>query len=269
MPSRRRVLGLLPVVLAAACSGGDGDARDAEPPSGSGGDSSRQTMRLETPLSSIDLLVTEGNASEWADRVKSAAGDVATIWGKAQGSVRVAVVDDATFAAAADGLDGSTAAVTTSDGRVLVSPSAARSLTDIGRQVVIAHELAHVRLRHFGSDRTALWLKEGAAEWTATPDQAPRLPARWPNLAAAHNARQGHFTGPPSAQQFQRDARLGYEWSAAYVTYLADVAGAPALKRLVQSRSDEEHASSSARQLLPDSAESFAAWLDRALNSGS
>ena len=201
--------------------------------------------------------------------MKRAAGDVATIWGKAQESVRVAVVDDATFAAAVDGLDGSTAAVTTSDGRVLVSPSAARSLTDIGRQVVIAHELAHVRLRHFGSDRTALWLKEGAAEWTATPDQAPRPAARWPNLAAAHSARQDPFIGPPRAQQFQRDARLGYEWSAAYVTYLADVAGAAALKRLVQSRSDETHAGPSARQLVPSGAESFVAWLERVLRSGS
>ena len=226
-------------------------------------------MRLETPLGSIDLSVTEGSASEWADLVKRAAGDVATIWGKAQESVRVAVVDDAAFAAAADGLEGSTAAVTTSDGRVLVSPSAARSLTDIGRQVVIAHELAHVRLRHFGSDRTALWLKEGAAEWTATPDQAPRPAARWPNLAAAHSARQDPFIGPPRAQQFQRDARLGYEWSAAYVTYLADVAGAAALKRLVQSRSDETHAGPSARQLVPSGAESFVAWLERVLRSGS
>lgn len=269
MPSRRRVLGLLPVVLIAACSHGGGDVREGEAPLGSGASSSGQTKLLETRLGAIDLSVTEGSATEWADLVKRAADRVAATWGRAQGSVKVAVVDDAAFAAGADGLDGSTAAVTTSEGRVLVSPSAARSLTDVGRQVVIAHELTHVRLRHFGSDRTALWLKEGAAEWTATPADAPSPAARWPNLAAAHHTREESFTGPPPAQQFQRDARLGYEWSAAYVTYLADVAGVPALKRLVQSRSDDDHADSSARQIVPDGAESFAAWLERALNSGS
>ncbi len=49
--------------------------------------------------------------------------------------------------------------------RILVNPEAYGILGDLGKQVVLTHETAHVATRAHTSDATPLWLSEGFADW--------------------------------------------------------------------------------------------------------
>jgi len=59
------------------------------------------------------------------------------------------------------------APVRTPADRVLVNPEAYRELSQLGRRVVVTHEVTHVATRADTRAWTPLWLSEGVADWTA------------------------------------------------------------------------------------------------------
>lgn len=103
------------------------------------------------------------------------------------------------------------AAVATA-GRVVVVPSGFGRLSDLGRRVVLAHEVTHLATAGWTTARTPLWLVEGLAEHVAftafpLPDaraaaelapeiRAGRLPGALPAAA--------DFGGPRAAQAYQQ-----------------------------------------------------------------
>ncbi|MDO0928076.1 hypothetical protein QQY24_22665 [Streptomyces sp. TG1A-8] len=69
--------------------------------------------------------------------------------------------------------------------RVVVNPEAYALLGDVGKQVVLTHETAHVATRAHTTAATPLWLSEGYADWTGylATGRAPAAVA--PELARA------------------------------------------------------------------------------------
>jgi hypothetical protein len=124
-------------------------------------------------------------------------------------------------------LDG-VAAVATED-RVVLVPSGFARLSPLGRQVVLAHEIAHLAMRGWTTGRTPLWLVEGFAEHVAY--RAFPVPDGQAAAELAHDVRHGHlpralpvdraFGGPDAAQAYQQS------WLA--VELLSDRYGGAAL----------------------------------------
>ena len=138
-----------------------------------------------------------------ADTADAAAADVDMVWGTSGPRSAVIVVpsDRATLAAVLDRPDGDAldqvAAITSGevgpgDGtgrpqaagagsaggavadRVIVNPGAFDRLTDVGRRVVLTHELTHVATRATARIPPPLWVEEGFANYVAYH--------RWPSL---------------------------------------------------------------------------------------
>lgn len=264
MLTRRRLLGLCPPMFVGACSSGTPPGVRL-PSSGRVGEARH---RLVTPLGDVELAVPASAWIPWATTVERSAAQVARVWGKAPRPIRLTVGSAADLAASADGIGAETVGVTNAQGEVIVAASAEQTLTPLGRQVVVAHELVHARLAQHGPDRTALWVKEGAAEWSATPPQgAPAAADRWPVLRRARTDNPSRFAGPPTSDVFVDETKLAYEWAAAYVTYLVAVSGQEEVKHLVLSRPREVSAAHAAA-LLPrrSGATSFAHWLHSTLS---
>lgn len=198
--------------------------------------------------------------TQWSGLVGEATSRVHAAWGRSARDVAVTIcLDDATFNAVATGLDGQTAGVTTAEG-VFLAPAATRNLTKDGQIVVLAHELTHAVLGHVGQDKTALWVREGSAEWTAQQHVALSAAQIWPTLAQHIRDKRG-ISAPPARDAFEQDAALAYETAAAYMTYLADVAGRAKVTNFVHSRPDEPSAASAARELIPSNAPGWADWI--------
>ena len=254
------------VGVAAALVGCDRAAgpHQGEPTSGaenSGGGSHGQPI-LHTPLGEIQLT---GADQTWRQRTTRSAKLVADVWGSTDVRLRVTKCDsDADFEAVADGIDAATAGVTTASG-VFIAPRVDRSLTPTGRDVLMAHELVHARLRHWGDNPTALWVREGAAEWTATRRLTMPKAQLWPNLFAMPSNQRP--SGPPSVADFTSDGPLSYERANAYLTFLVAVAGQSAVTRWVQSQPHENSANAAASALIPRGAVSFSRWLERELKT--
>ena len=238
-------LGTLGAALG-ACTGGGAEGDPGSPatsrrgvPGAAGFAASGLTVT--SSLGVVELYAQAADLDAWQLRVRRAAAVVAAVWGPSSRPLRVTVcADDAEFAAVAEGLDPETAGATTARG-VFIAPAAQRTLTEGGRLTVLAHELTHARLGHLGSGRGGgdgmpAWLREGAAEWTAMRVVTVEPSARWPALAQRMSSGSGTpLTGPPPDSVFLSDATLAYEWSAAYVTYLAEVAGERATTTLIRS----------------------------------
>lgn len=220
-------------------------------------------------MGDVDLAVSDGAWGTWPTTVQRSAAQVAGIWGQSPRTIRITVATDAELAASSDGIDADTVAVTNAQGDVLVAATADRTLTQVGREVVVAHELVHARLGQYGTDHTALWLKEGVAEWSATPTRgAPAVAQRWPNLVRAYADTPSRLAGPPPADVFAVDSKLAYEWAAAYVAYLVDVNGADQVKNLVASRPPDAAAAEGARRLdRHRGPKSFLVWLRAAFRA--
>ncbi|MFI8346090.1 hypothetical protein [Streptomyces sp. NPDC085596] len=92
--------------------------------------------------------------------------------------------------------------------RVVVNPEAYAILGDLGKQVVLTHETAHVATRSATTAATPLWLSEGCADWTGylgtgrTPAEAApeltRAVADGQIPAALPADRDFGFTGDPA-----------------------------------------------------------------------
>ena len=123
---------------------------------------------------------SEGAARRLARRADDAVAQVEAVWPGDWSGHPVVVLprtqaDMATVLGhAMDGL-GQVAAVTTGmfgDGRprgdrVVVNPEAFGTLTPLGRQVVLTHEVTHVATRFTTTDAPPVWLSEGFADYVA------------------------------------------------------------------------------------------------------
>ncbi|KUJ54604.1 hypothetical protein ACZ90_65970 [Streptomyces albus subsp. albus] len=88
--------------------------------------------------------------------------------------------------------------------RVIVNPDAYPVLGDLGRQVVMTHETAHVATRAYTTESTPLWLSEGFADWVAYRDTG-----RTPRDIAPELARAVDGGEPPLELPRTEDFRFG------------------------------------------------------------
>lgn len=123
----------------------------------------------------------------------AAATRVDAVWGTAWPRRTVLLVPrDQTEMAALLGREdqtglGQIAAVTTGDAlgetsgpatdRVLVNPAGFARLQDVGRRVVLAHEMTHVAVRSRASAAAPTWLSEGFADYVAYTGEAALTPS--------------------------------------------------------------------------------------------
>lgn len=215
------------------------------------------TASLSTPLGRVELR--GASVGQWRPTVIDAAARVAQVWGATPETLHVVACASADeFDSVDNDLDGTTAAVTVARG-VFLGPDLLTSLTPTGREVVVAHELTHAALKQYGTDRTAAWVKEGAAEWTA--QRSVRLPARqlWPTLAAL--APEQRPSGPPSAAMFSSNVNLAYETAAAFCTYAAQGWGLGRWRAFVRSRPTQTSADAAATRLVRSAPGDFSSWL--------
>jgi hypothetical protein len=119
---------------------------------------------------------------QYPGQVDAAAGRVDAVWGQTWPRVVVVVVprDQAEMARLLQrtdeaGLD-QIAAVTTGEvglgvgesaDRVIINPAGFGQLDDIGREVVLTHEITHVATRATGTSDVPIWLSEGFADYVA------------------------------------------------------------------------------------------------------
>lgn len=243
-----------------ACSGAGSRGEKSLTASTSGGQasSSGQAASCRSVDTQLGPVRTCGLTSDWASRIESQAARVGKLWGKWGQTITVTLcADDADFYAVADGVDSATAGVTTVDG-IFLAPQASRSLTSQGRDILLAHEFTHARLRHVGDDPTALWVREAAAQWTATRRLQMRADRLWPNAIANLDTAKD---SPPSTTDFQRDANLAYELSAAWFFYLEHVTGAAAVCDFVRQRPTQEQADVRVGSLRAGAKQNFPQWL--------
>ncbi|MFF9348683.1 hypothetical protein [Streptomyces sp. NPDC014734] len=69
--------------------------------------------------------------------------------------------------------------------RVIVNPQAYGALADLGRRVVLTHEITHVATRARTTAATPVWLSEGFADWAAYRAEHRTAVRAAPELAAA------------------------------------------------------------------------------------
>ncbi|MFI7100477.1 hypothetical protein ACIBK8_14070 [Streptomyces sp. NPDC050161] len=91
--------------------------------------------------------------------------------------------------------------------RVIVNPDAYEELNDLGRAVVLTHEITHVATRTDTTGSTPLWLSEGFADWVAYRGKDRRAGIAAPELSRAV------ATGRPP-QQLPTDADFGFTGGA-------------------------------------------------------
>lgn len=240
---------------------------------------------VATELGKLTLCASgEAHRDEWRELVRRSTRQVAAMWGSTGASsgsgssvsastlasdagapavpLRVTVcADDADFNSVADGLALNTGGVTTTAG-VFLAPSVTTSLTRQGRGVILTHELVHAVLGHVGSDPTALWVREGAAQWTAERGLTMPRAKLWPTLASIAQPP----TGPPMPQDFETNSSLAYETASAYVTFLADHSSVRQVVAFVRARPSGERAEVAALELVRGTAASFDTWLSTQLH---
>jgi hypothetical protein len=118
--------------------------------------------------------------------------------------------------------------------RIVVNPANIDRVGQLGRRVVLEHEVTHLATRGFTGPRTPIWLVEGLADWVAYRDSGLSAHEVADQLHAALGA--GHWPGRlPGPADFKGESprlALAYEeaWSACRL--IADRAGRPGLLRL-------------------------------------
>jgi hypothetical protein len=202
----------------------------------------RSSLVLAHPDNARRLAAFAATADQVVPRVR------ATVGGRLPRRVAVIVPDDEREMAALVGEKlefGTIAAVAVADSvdtrrtealgqRIVVNPANIDRLGQLGRRVVLEHEVTHLATRGFTGPQTPIWLVEGLADWVGYRNSG--LPARQvaDELHAALGA--GHWPGRlPGPADFRGDSprlALAYEeaWSACRL--IADRAGPAALVRL-------------------------------------
>ena len=196
-----------------------------------------------TPDALLLVAGPEARLDELDHQVRAAAAHVIDVWGRAEPSVWVAPGSDEDAAR----LLGRTAAemaqvAAVTDGplepgkvagadRIVIAPSAWSRLSDVGRDVVLTHELTHASVRASTTRSVPDWLAEGFAELVAY--RSVTLPERQVVAPALELVRaQGLGSSLPTGADFDPAAgRLGaaYGLSLLAVRELADRQGTAAL----------------------------------------
>lgn len=180
--------------------------------------------------------VNSGSLDAISSQVDAAVSAVAAVWGT-DWNRQVAVIVPASaaeFAAlgastapgsagtAPSGADISaetifeTSAGVDSAGRVLMNPVALDALTDIGRQIVLRHEITHVATIASTPIGTPTWLVEGFAEYVGNLDSGQSVATAASELRAA--VRRGQLpTALPSESDFGAAGHSGAVYEQAWL----------------------------------------------------
>ena len=191
-----------------------------------------------------------------ARRASTAARRVSGVLGSAEAAVWLvpATDDDAArlLGRGVDGLDGIAAATDGPIGpgraagadRIVVVPGAWSSLSGVGRDVVMAHELTHATTRRTSKRQPPLWLAEGLAEFVAYRDV--QLPEREIVRSTLDRIRStGLPAGPPAAPEFHAssgDLATAYGLSLTLARTIADHHGTSGLVALFRAVNESEPA---------------------------
>lgn len=169
-------------------------------------------------------------------RLPAAVDAVAAVWGTGSRQPVEVVTDPGARAVGTNG-DVAAAFVSAPRPRLVVSSSAWSSLSPVGRDVVLRHELTHLATGGtVGADRNLpSWLVEGAAEWTAWRDVGWPDARVAPELTALVRARRAPTTLPGAAalSPVAPDAAAAYSSAWLAVRELVRRAGPGGLVRLV------------------------------------
>jgi hypothetical protein len=166
----------------------------------------------------IGVDVDRSTARTYARAADRVTPDVTDVWGPGWSRAPVLVVPRTT-AMAARGLDrdpgsmGSIAAVTTAeDGlgersggrgadRIWTNTPTMASLSGLGREIVLRHEITHVAVGAAATGRTPLWLEEGFAEYVGYRGSGVPLRVATRTVLAAERAGTGP-TSLPEGEEF-------------------------------------------------------------------
>lgn len=224
------LLGAAPVTVA-GCSGA---ARDHGRGAGSRpSDPGAQASSSGHPSSAGALHIRGGDAArrrQLASALPGALDRVQHLWGgpPVRGTV-VVTTDAAQFAAAAGTSSPQVPAVTTGE-RIVLSPQVWHRTTTDGLQIVVTHELTHLRLPVPAGVRVKLWVTEGAAEVTAYLGRSLRRGEIAPGLRD-QVARGRAPSGPPADAALDparsNDIVSGYEQAWAWCEFLLATRGRP------------------------------------------
>lgn len=146
-------------------------------------------------------------------------------------------------------------AVGQSADRVILNPAGFRRLDDVGRRIVLTHEVTHVATRSAGPGEIPIWFSEGFADYvayTTNPDVSVD--------GAVHDYLDrlpGHDTQPslPTATDF--DATTSQDLTPAYsaaflaVDYISQIYGRDALLELYHAQAGDAGAEGAATTPLP------------------
>ena len=195
-------------------------------------------------------------ADEVARRASTAARRVSGVLGSAEAAVWLVPATDGDAARllgrGVDGLDGIAAATDGPIGpgrpagadRIVVVPGAWSSLSGVGRDVVMAHELTHATTRRTSKRQPPLWLAEGLAEFVAYRDV--QLPEREIVRSTLDRIRStGLPAGPPAAPEFHAssvDLATAYGLSLTLARTIADHHGTSGLVALFRAVNESEPA---------------------------
>ncbi|MFC4059763.1 hypothetical protein ACFOWE_15770 [Planomonospora corallina] len=177
-----------------------------------------------------------GLLEELAARAERARHRIARIWGPVRPVVLLPETDaEAAVLAGASGLTATAgmAALATAD-RVVVLPSGYARLSEVGRDVVITHELVHVATGATRGGRVPMWLSEGFADYVGYAGTG--LDVRTAAAELAGEVRAGALPGglPGPADFAPGGARLAQAYQEAWLAcrYVAGRFGERALVRL-------------------------------------
>jgi hypothetical protein len=175
-----------------------------------------------------------------ADRVVP---DVVAVWGRGWGRRAVVVVPrtQAMLATAlgqrpAD-LDGFAAVTTSGDGtggpvRVWTNTPAFAGLSDLGREVVLRHEITHVATAAPASTTTPVWLEEGFAEYVGYRGSGIPQPVALADLVRAARAGRVLHATPAYSDFHGSQVAVSYEAAELACALVAEHAGTAGLVRL-------------------------------------
>lgn len=209
------------IVLAAGC-GSDGGAGQHGRPTATPAQERQAVISSPGAEQSRTRVQVSGGASSaekqsWQDVAGHACDRSAAWWGVELGNVSVVVTQSAMEYTRLTGrsvrTDGALPAATTvgfGEGeRIVIAPGLWDELTATGRDVVLAHECAHLAMNSLGAATPPRWLAEGLAEVTAYDGTGLGPEQIAPDLLQEANGGEGAGGQPrhfPSTADLERDA---------------------------------------------------------------
>ena len=174
-----------------------------------------------------------------ADRVVP---DVVSVWGRdwSQRAVVLVPSSQALLARALgqepSSLEGFAAVTTTGGGaagplRVWTNTPSFSTLSDLGREVVLRHEITHVASDAPASTTTPVWLEEGFAEFVGYRGSGIPQPVALADLVRAARAGRPLHAAPAYADFHGPDVAVSYEAAELACALVAERAGTPGLVR--------------------------------------